>query len=370
VTLRPLPQRQSLVAQTTSFLNAQIDSSEWREWLPSERSLCQLLQVSRNTLRSALAQLRKEGRIKAVHGAGNQITATISRARSPIARRRDVALLTPESIERLRPMQTVWIDEMRALLSERDIKLRVFHGPQYFGAHAGPALQKLVQRNAHGCWILMMAGEHVQRWFARHRVPAMVAGSTYAGIDLPFRDLDHRAICRHAAGVLLGLGHRRLAMLTPRSPRAGDLESEAGFREGVLQSRHGDARVVILQHDATKAGLMRTLDRLRKLESAPTAVLVMQPHFYLAAAGRLAQCGVRIPADMALISPHDDPFLEFVVPAPTRYVVNPHLMAKSLLRPVLELLAGDPVTQRTALIMPEFFRGESIAPAPTVVLQK
>jgi hypothetical protein len=34
------------------------------------------------------------------------------------------------------------------------------------------------------------------------------------------------------------------------------------------------------------------------------------------------------------------------------------------------LLAGDPVTQRTALIMPEFFRGESIAPAPTVVLQK
>jgi hypothetical protein len=36
-------------------------------------------------------------------------------------------------------------------------------------------------------------------------------------------------------------------------------------------------------------------------------------------------------------------------------------MAKSLLRPVLELLEGNAVTQRASLIMPEFFRGESIA---------
>ena len=364
---RPLPQRQSLVAQTVAFLKAQIETGEWRDWLPSERSLCRHLQVSRNTLRGALAELRKEGRVRAVHGAGNQIIVDASPrvARPASVRAHDVALLTPDPIERLRPMQSLWIDDMRALLGERDIKLRVFHGQQYFGANAGPALQKLVARNPHGCWILMLAGEHVQRWFSRNHVPSIVAGSTFPDIDLPFRDLDHRAMCRHAAGVLLGLGHRRLVMLTQKSTRAGDLESEAGFQEGVQQSRHPGATAAVIHHDGTVGGIARALDRLRKIEHAATGLLVMQPHFYLAAAGRLAQARVRIPQDISMISRDDDPFLAFVVPAPARYVVSRHGMAKALLRPVLELLAGDRVTQRAARIMPEFFRGESIAAPPS-----
>jgi hypothetical protein len=39
-------------------------------------------------------------------------------------------------------------------------------------------------------------------------------------------------------------------------------------------------------------------------------------------------------------------------------------MARTLLRPVLELLEGNVVTQRGSRIMPEFLRGESIAPPP------
>jgi DNA-binding LacI/PurR family transcriptional regulator len=354
-----LPQRQSLVAQTVAFLNAQIENGEWRDWLPSERSLCDLLQVSRNTLRAALAQMKTEGRIRPVHGAGNQILARQGGA----ARRRsqDVALLTPEPIERLRPMQSLWIDDMRALLSERGMRLRVFHGHHYFAANPGPSLQKLVTRNPHGCWILMLANETVQRWFSKNAIPCIVAGSTYSGLDLPFRDLDHRAMCRHAAGVLLGLGHRRLVMLTQKSRRAGDLESEAGFLEGVKLSRHEDAEAVVIYHEETVASVTHAVRRILKLQPAPTALLIVHPHYYLAVASRLAQSGVRIPEEISMISRDDDPFLSFIVPVPARYVVSPHLMAKSLLRPVLELLEGNATTQRASMIMPEFFRGESIA---------
>lgn len=359
--MHSLPQRQSLVAQTVAFLNARIDSGEWHDWLPSERSLCELLQVSRNTLRAALAQLKAEGRIRPVHGAGNQILATAGR---PAARprSRDVALLTPEPIERLRPMQSLWIDDMRALLSERGLRLRVFHGRHYFAANPGPALQKLVARNPHGCWILMLAGETVQRWFHKNGIACIVAGSTYPGLELPFRDLDHRAMCRHAAGLLLGLGHRRLVMLAQKSRRAGDLESEAGFIEGVRQSRHPDADALVIYHDETVTSVAHAVRRILKLQPTPTALLVVHPHYYLAAASRLVQGGVSIPGQISLISRDDDPFLSFVVPMPARYVVSPHTMAKSLLRPVLELLEGSVVTQRAGRIMPEFLRGESIAP--------
>ena len=355
-----LPQRQSLVAQTVAFLNAQIENGEWRDWLPSERSLCELLQVSRNTLRAALAQMKTEGRICPVHGAGNQILASKG---TPSKQRRshDVALLTPEPIERLRPMQSLWIDDMRALLSERGLRLRVFHGHHFYAANPGPSLQRLITRNPHGCWILMLANETMQRWFSKNDVPCIVAGSTYAGLDLPFRDLDHRAMCRHAAGVLLGLGHRRMVMLTQKFRRAGDLESEAGFVEGVKQSRHPEAEAVVIYHDETVAGVAQAVRRIMKLKPEPTALLVVHPHYYLAVASRLAQSGVRIPEEISMISRDDDPFLSFIVPVPARYVVSPHLMAKSLLRPVLELLEGNVVTQRASLIMPEFLRGESMA---------
>ena len=358
-----LPQRHSLVAQTVAILNAQMEGGEWRDWLPSERSLCELLQVSRNTLRAALEQLRKQGRVRPVHGAGNQILITPGR-RTAKPRATDVALLTPEPIERLRPMQSLWIDDMRALLGERGLKLRVFHGHHYFSANPGASLHKLVSRSPHGCWIVMLASERVQRWFSKHRIPCIVAGSVYSGLDLPFHDLDHRAMCRHAAGVLLGLGHRRVVMLTQKSPRAGDLESERGFLEGVKLSSHAGAEALVMHHDGTVASVTHSVRRILNLQPAATAMLVVHPYTYLAVASRLAQAGVRVPRDMSLISRDDDPFLAFVVPLPARYVASPHQMAKSLLRPVLELLEGGVVTQHGGRIMPEFVRGESIAEPP------
>ena len=128
------------------------------------------------------------------------------------------------------------------------------------------------------------------------------------------------------------------------------------------KSRHVDAEVLVINHEATVASVAHAMQRLLKLEPAPTAVLVVHPHYYLAVASRLAQNGVRIPREISMISRDDDPFLSFIVPVPARYVASPHLIAKALLRPVLELLEGSAVTQRAGRIMPEFFRGDSIAP--------
>jgi len=354
-----IPQRLSLVSQTAAYLKAEIDNGSWGEWLPGERALCENLQVSRNTLRSALAQLKRDRIIRSVHGSGNQI-AVKPQNKPPGLQSHDVAFLTPDPLEQLRPTQTLWIDELRAMLSERGCRLHVFHGRQYFRTNPGPALEKLIKQNPHGCWVLILSNEKTQRWFEQNRVPCIVAGSVYAGVDLPFRDIDHRAMCRHAAGVMLAAGHTKVALVIQRSRRAGDLASEAGFVEGVRQSSRADASAVICPHDATVTGICNALRRLMEQRPAPTALLVANPNHYLSIVSRLGQMGRRVPSDVSLVSRDEDPFLSYLLPNPTRYVTNAHTLAKSLLRPVIELLEGGVITHRAIRIMPSFLRGDSL----------
>ncbi|MBI5768632.1 MAG: substrate-binding domain-containing protein [Verrucomicrobia bacterium] len=361
--MRAIPQRHSLVGQTVACLHDAIAAGQWREWLPAERTLCELLQISRSTLRRALAQLQRDGAIRAEHGAGNRILAPTPRTRGRL-RSTEVALLTPEPLERLRPTQTLWIDDLRAMLSERGCRLHVIHGRQYFRTNPAAALEKLVRQHPHACWLLLLATPACQEWFARRGVPCLVAGSCSDGIDLPFRDLDHRAMCRHAAGVLLGLGHRRLALVAPEVPLAGDLASEAGFLEGVRTSGHADASAIVCRLDAGAAGIVPALKRLMAQKPPPTALLVVHAYHCLAVASGLAALGWRVPDQVSIISRDEDPFLTFLVPTPARYVASPRAYARSLLQPVLELLEGGAVTQRSWRLMPQFVRGASVGAAP------
>ena len=56
-----LPRRLSLVAQTVQCLREGMSSGHWTERLPGERELSEQLQVSRRTLRAALAELQRQG---------------------------------------------------------------------------------------------------------------------------------------------------------------------------------------------------------------------------------------------------------------------------------------------------------------------
>lgn len=362
--MRTLPQPQTLTSQTVAILRAEIARGAWPEFLPGERLLCEKLQISRNTLRAALAHLQREQLLRAKHGVGYRILRGPAKpgGLAGQAGSRDVALLTSEPLHRLRPNQTLWIDELRAMLGEHESRLHVFHGAAYFRPNPGPALRQLVARHPHRCWILVRANATTQAWFSRSRVPCIVAGSIHAGLKLPFRDLDYRAVCRHAAGVLFGLGHRRIALITPHPSMAGDLEGETGWLEAARQSRHPGAEALLGSHDSTVAGIGHVLRRLLGRKLPPTALVVTNPYHYLTVTSQLTQLGRRVPADLSVISRDDEVFLSYLVPTPARYVANPNAMSRTLLRPVLELLAGRPVTEPELKLMPEFLRGESLGP--------
>jgi LacI family transcriptional regulator len=361
-----IPQRYSLVGQTVLFLDARIAAGHWTDWLPPERTLCETLQVSRSTLRRALAQMQHDGRIRAEHGSGNRILQPSAPAGHRL-RSVEVGLLAPEPLERMRQTQALWIDELRALLAEHGCRLHIFHGPQYYRANPAAALEKLVRQNRHGCWVLTLASRGCQEWFAARHLPCLIAGSCHEGVDLPFRDLDHRATCRHAAGVLLGAGHRQLAFITQDTRLAGDLESEAGFLDAVRASAHRDAHAVIGHHDGTREGITQLVNRLLAQKFPPSALLVAHASHYLGVVSRLAHAGLVAPRDFSIISRDEDPFLHFLTPEPAHYVAGPRAFARTLLQPVLRLLEGNAVSPRAQRLMPKFARGGTIAPPRQVL---
>jgi DNA-binding LacI/PurR family transcriptional regulator len=354
---------QTLAAQVAARVTAEIEKNAWGDRLPGERALTQTFQTSRKTLRKALALLQRAGTIRTRHGLGHEIVAAPARARVAATDERSVGLLTPESLENLRPYTALWVDELRALLFENGVRLATFSGHRFFTGRPGKALARLVEQHPQNCWILAHSNEHIQQWFHARRVPCIIAGSAHTGLPLPSVDLDNFAVCRHAVGAMLRRGHRRLALFTKQSERAGDLESERGFEDGVRASAHPGVESLVVRHEGTVDGAYRALSRLFDLATPPTAVLVAQSAFYLTTIAFLAERGLRVPSQVSLVSRDDDTFLSYLRPAPARYSCNPKTFAKRLQLQLHLCFAGEPGGHTLHRIAPKFLPGASLGPA-------
>jgi len=353
--------RQSVAAQICDAIRQELLRGRWNDWLPGERHLGEQMQVSRTTIRLALAQLKKEGLIQSVHGRG---TRALQHPSPPTLAIKDahVAMLLPGPLEQMRPTQTLWIDELRSMLGERGHCLHIFHGNNYFSLRPGRALAKLTRRYPHSCWVLVNCHAAMQRWFFVNQVPSIVAGTPIPGIELPFVDIDHAALCRHAVGRVLAIGHRNVAFLIRQSGQGGDNESERGFLEGIAQVGPVRPTMQILHHRDTADHVDTIIRRTMSQRHRPTAILVAHPQYYLTVISRLAQLRLRVPGDVSVVSRDDDYYLSFLRPAPTRYYVQPLTLARHRLRAVLDLIENNGLAHTHKIIIPEFIPGGTLTP--------
>ena len=347
----------TVAAQIAALLRSEISRGRYGAFLPSERDLCLVVQSNRKTIRAAIQQLKAEGLVETCRGIGNRIIAPQPRRAERL--RKTIGLLLPGPLSSLRPFQICWIDELKQMLGRENCELEIHAGQQFYRAHPERALQRLVADHRHEAWLLVFSSRAMQLWFQCKRVPCLIAGSVHADLALPFCDLDFQAVCRHAVGVLHRLGHRRIALLSHTDRWAGEINSELGFMEGARAISGGAIIGTIRRHEEGAQSLAQALKSLLHGSERPTGIIVSSSYVYLTVAGLLAQNGLRIPQDVSLISRDDDPFLEAVVPSPTRYASNSRRFARKVLGSLLQLARGQTVTPHGTYLLPKLIIGDS-----------
>jgi DNA-binding LacI/PurR family transcriptional regulator len=349
---------QSLSTQVAATLREEVRAGSWKKILPGERQLAERLNVSRKTVRKALALLRGEGFIQTERNRPSALLRTGAKsAKKPSPK---IALLLPEPIEGARPFTVLWVNHLMALLQESGMQLEVVSGWKYFGTHASRSLRQLIDAHPDRCWILARSHRALQQWFASNQVRAVIAGSAHAGIPLPSVDIDHRALCRHAAQTFLRQGHRRLALFLEKAGHAGDDESEKAFREA-LASHPNTEPPLICRPNRGPASVIRELRRLQALPSPPTGYLLSNSFSYLTVFSHLAQQGERVPSDVSLISRDEEPFLSHLEPIPTRYSIRPAKFSAALHHAIKSALTRAKPEHSDIRIMPDFIKGGSVA---------
>ncbi len=348
----------TIATQVAAALRDEIARRTWVDALPGERQLAEKFQVSRKTIRRALAELRGAGLLDTRRNRGSRIQAPRGRRR---AAGTAIALLLPQPLEASRPYTALWVAHLLTLLQTGGTPLRLFHGAKYFGRDAARSLARLTRENSARAWIVGGSNLPLQQWFAASGVPAIIAGSAHAGVALPSVDIDHRALCRHSAALFLRHGHRRLALLLEHGGHAGDAESEQGFREG-LAGAAAAAEPLVCFPERSAPSIIREIKRLLAHPHPPTGWLVSNAYAYLTVQSYLSSVGRRVPDDVSVVSRDDERFLRFLHPAPTFYSTQPARYAQALHQGLKRLLAGE-ASPFALRIMPDLVRGDSVGPA-------
>jgi DNA-binding LacI/PurR family transcriptional regulator len=356
-----VPQRSSLVAQVSDTLRQAIQAGEWKELLPTELELCARLQVSRRTMRAALAALQREGFIEIRRPKRTRIVARGRRIQVS-SRPKVIGVLCWRPRASLSAFSYPLLSALETRFRTAGYEMVVHSSTGLKHRHLADRLEVLVRNTQAACWLLDSATEAIQRWFMNERIPAVLAGSAYSGVKLPAFNFDYRAICRHAAQTLARLGHRRAVLLAPKTDFAGDLNGAEGFREGWDESGSAVQARLVATHDGSVAGIQRVLDGLLESATPPTAVLVAYSMHALTVLSHLLKRRRDVPNDISLICRDDDECFAHITPSIARYRFDPDAYASRLGRAILQFAGTGTSVPRETLLFPRFHRGESLAP--------
>jgi DNA-binding LacI/PurR family transcriptional regulator len=291
----------SITDQVAAHLRAEILRGRWRGSMPGKHQLAVELGVNNKTVEAALRQLEKTG-LLIPQGAG--------RTRRIRARRLAAA----------RPLRIVLLLHERGDDRKVEHHIELLHGLREAGHLVGSAAQSLVdlrfdpgrvaalvRATKADAWIVCAGSRDVLEWFTRQPAPAFALFGQRAGLPIAAAGPDKPPAMTEATRCLLALGHRRVVLLS-RKPRRRPTPapSETAFLNALREKHIPVGDYNLPDWEETAAGFQRCLDSLFQV-TPPTALIVDEASWFIAAMQFLLRRRIRVPQDVSLVCTDDSP---------------------------------------------------------------
>ena len=137
-------------------------------------------------------------------------------------------------------------------------------------------------------------------------VPFVLVDREVEGVDADVVGVDNRGGMRLIAEHLVGLGHRRIGMISGPLDKASGYERHEGLREALADLGVGLKRSLVRFGDFRTAGSREGAGELLNLPSPPTALVTANNQMTLGALLTVNEMGLRVPGDLSVVG-FDDP---------------------------------------------------------------
>ncbi len=359
-----LPKRHSMIEQTTQTLRRGLLAGWWSSFLPSERKLAAELQVSRPTLRLALDQLGQEGLIEITHGRKTRILppgdgGSTNRKGRPATARKVIFLILHRLTDVISQNR---VQECRIALQAGGYKVDYLEEPYSHSRDRMALLATFLEQRKEATTLLIGATREQQIALSGLGARIIVLGSTHEGIHLPSVDSDYGAIGVHALQTFYRLGHRRIHAIFPDSSLAGDLRTEQSLRDVVATADYRQVSYTFSHTDGSTASLCRITGRLFSSRERPTALFFSRSFFGLTLLTSLMGMGLRVPADVSLISRDDSECFLHTVPEIAAYPIDVQLVVRKIVRAIQMHSSQNGLATH---FIPKFEPRQTVGPAPS-----
>ena len=121
--------------------------------------------------------------------------------------------------------------------------------------------------------------------------------------------------------------------------------------------------MLVFKDDRTPASVVHSLERAFSLQERPTALVFTSTSQLLTCYSWLVSRGIRVPADVSLVSLANDSWFEDLHPPLCYYQPDARFMSREIATRVIELVQTGRVARKSLRMRLKFVPGATIGPA-------
>lgn len=198
-------------------------------------------------------------------------------------------------------------------------------------------------------------------------VPTVLVDDRRDDPRLSWVDVDNRGAARAMTEYLVGLGHRRVALITDNDAESVYIENRiVGYREAMDERGLPRQEVLLSFAEAFGGGIYPAVQNLARLPAAsrPTALFCTSDSAAAAAISALTDYGLRVPEDVSVAGFNDDDGARDVHPALTTMRQPYSWIGEEAVSLLVEQVGDISRRGRQVMLPTELIVRDSTGPAP------